>query len=108
MEDFDFTDEQIKTILKKYKEKIDREKKYYHEVQKNDENYKIKNRQRANNFYHDETNGYREKKLKQYQENKEFNIAKSSYYYYKRKDKLDHFKEKYPQKYQLLIDNKFL
>jgi hypothetical protein len=108
MENIDLNDEQIEKIIKSYKQKMVREKKYYHEVQKNDENYKVKNRERANNFYHDDKNGYRQKKLQNYQDDKEFITVKSSYYYYKRKDNLDKFKDKYPEKYQLLIDRKFI
>jgi hypothetical protein len=108
MENIDLTDEQIQKIIKSYKQKMVREKKYYHDVQKNDEQYKIKNRERANKFYHDDKNGYRDKKLQKYQEDKEFITAKSSYYYYKKKNNLDKFKEKSPEKYQLLIDRKFI
>jgi len=53
----DLTDEQINRILTNYKNKRIRENKYYHEVSKNDEEFKIKNRERAKNHYN---NGYKE------------------------------------------------
>lgn len=105
MENFDYTDEQIHRILKSHKQKMDREKKYYHDVSKNNEDFIRKNRERARKHYH---NGYNEKKKLNYQDNKELIKMKSLYNYYKKKDNIDKFKDKYPEKYQKLIDINFI
>jgi hypothetical protein len=101
----DLTAEQIAKILTNYKNKRIRENKYYHEVSKNNEDFKNKNRERAKNHYH---NGYKEKKKNNYNENKELMKNKSLFNYYKKKDKIDLFKEKHEEKYQYLIDKGFI
>jgi len=97
----DLTQEQIARILTNYKNKRERENKYYHEVIKNKEEFKIKNRQRAKDHYH---NGYKDKKRENYSNNKELLKTKSLYNYYKRKDMIDTFKEKHEDKYKMLVE----
>jgi hypothetical protein len=101
----DLTAEQIARILTNYKNKRERENKYYHEVTKNKEEFKIKNRQRAKDHYH---NGYKDKKRENYSNNKELLKNKSLFNYYKRKDKIDAFKEKHEDKYKMLVDKGFI
>tara|TARA_R100001509_G_scaffold7532_1_gene4340 strand:- start:59 stop:370 length:312 start_codon:yes stop_codon:yes gene_type:complete len=101
----DLTAEQIARVLTNYKNKREREQKYYHNVIKNKEEFKIKNRERAKNHY---KNGYNEKKKENYQNNKELLKTKSLFNYYKKQDKIDIFKSKHEDKYKLLIDKGFI
>ena len=97
----DLTESQIAKVLIDYKKKRERENKYYHEVSKHDEEFKMKNRERAKNHYH--TKG-KEMKGNQYQDNKEFVKARSLYNYYKKRDNLDTFKEKHQEKCKILAE----
>ena len=97
----DLTAEQIARVLTNYKNKRIRENKYYHEVTKNKEEFKIKNRERAKAHYH---NGYKEKKRQNYSNNKDVLQMKSLYNYYKRNDKIDIFKEKHEDKFKMLSE----
>ena len=101
----DLTADQIARILINYKNKRERENKYYHDVLKNSEEYKIKNRERAKEHYN---NGYKEKKKQNYEANKEFIKYKSLYNYYKRNDKIDIFKDKHIDKYNFLIEKGYI
>ena len=97
----DLTAEQIARILTNYKNKRERENKYYHDVTKNKEEFKIKNRERAKAHYQ---NGYKEKKRENYNTNKELLRTKALFNYYKKKDKIDTFKEKHEEKYKMLVE----
>ena len=97
----DLTQAQIERILTNYKNKRERENKYYHEVSKNKEDFKIKNRERAKAHYH---NGYREKKKENYNNNKELLKTKSLFNYYKKNDRVDIFKTKHEDKYKMLVE----
>jgi hypothetical protein len=97
----DLTESQIAKVLIDYKKKRERENKYYHEVSKHDEEFKMKNRERAKNHYHSKG---KEMKGNQYQDNKEFVKARSLYNYYKKKDNLDTFKEKHQEKCKILAE----
>ena len=101
----DLTAEQIARVLTNYKNKRIRENKYYHEVTKNKEEFKIKNRERAKAHYQ---NGYKEKKKENYSNNKDILKTKSLYNYYKRKDKIEVFKEKHEEKYKMLVEKGFI
>jgi len=96
----DLTDNQIQNILSSYKKKREREKKYYHEVLKYDEEYKNKNKQRSKEHYH---NKNKEKKKEYYEKNKDILNLKSLYNYYLKKDMLDKFKNKHNEKYNILV-----
>jgi len=91
MELSDYNDTEIKNILNNYKNARDRQKKYYDSVKDKDE-FKIKNRTRAKNYYHG---------------NLEFVKSKNSYNYYKRNNKLEQFKEKCPDKYEILLHENY-
>ena len=97
----DLSPEQIDKILANYKKKRERENKYYHEVSKDNEEYKIKNRERAKAHYH---KSGKDMKKEKYESNKEILQIKSLFNYYKKTDKLDVFKEKHQDKYNILID----
>ena len=97
----DLTAEQIARVLTNYKKKRIRENKYYHEVTKNKEEYKIKNRERAKAHYE---NGYKQKKRENYTNNKDILKNKALYNYYKRNDKIEVFKEKHEDKFKMLSE----
>jgi hypothetical protein len=94
----------IEKLLKAYKRQIEYNRNAYHNVKKHDEEFVRQNRQRAKNHY--EKN--RDKKREYYQQNREYMNAKSSYNYYKRKNDIDTFKTKYPEKYQQLMDRNYI
>ncbi len=89
--------ERIKKILQQYERKREKEKERY-QVIKHTEDFKLKNRQRAKNHYQKTKDIKKEK----YAQDKEFLNAKSQYYYYKKHDNLEKFKEKYPHKIEIL------
>lgn len=93
-----FNDEQIKSILNQYAKKRNREKNYYHDVNKNNEDFQKKNRERAKKHYENNKDTKKEK----YENNKEFLKARQLYYYYKKTDKLNILKDKYPDKAEIL------
>ena len=92
------TEEQIEKILESYKKKRTKENNYYHEVSKNQDDFKIKNRARAKEHYDKNKDVKKEK----YQNNKELICAKNLYKYYEKNDKIEIFKEKHPLKWDLL------
>ena len=96
-------DEQIQNILNQYKQRQERDAKRY-AVLKNDPDFIKLNRERAKQHYQK----HKDKKLKYYHDNKEFMSAKCSYHYYRKSDRVDYFKEKYPEKVKVLTENNFL
>ena len=94
----------INDVLLKYKNKRNREKKYYNEVLKNNDNFKIKNKQNSAIWY--ENN--KDKKKEYYLNNKEDIKLKNQFYYYKKNDKLEILKTKYPERYKLLLDKGYI
>ena len=90
----------INDTLLKYKNKRNREKKYYNEVLKNNDNFKIKNRQNSSTWY----SNNKDKKKDYYIKNKDYIKLKTSFNYYKKNDKLDILKTKNPDKYQIFVD----
>jgi len=103
MNNYGLSEEQITNIIQSYNKRRDYEKQRYNNIKDTDE-FKLKNRARAKAHY--DTN--KEKKLQQYQDNKEVLNAKSTYRYYKNLDKLDFFKEKKSEKYELLKSINFI
>ena len=95
---YNLTEEQIQKILTTYKNKKKRESDYYHNSQKHNEEFMQKNRARAKNHY--ENN--KEKKKERYNENADFLKAKSLHRYYTKKDTLEKFESKHPEKVSLL------
>jgi hypothetical protein len=90
----------ITDTLLKYKNKRNREIKYYNEVLKHNDNFKIKNKQNSKLWY----DNNKDKKKEYYINNKEDLKLKSSFNYYKKNDKLHILKNKYPDKYKLLLE----
>jgi len=99
----EYSETEIQNILKLYKQKKEKQKQKY-EMIKDTEEFKIKNRQRASEHYYMN----KEKKKQYYEEDKEFFRCKGSYLYYKKLDRIEEFKELYPEKYQILIDRNFI
>ena len=89
--------ERIKKVLEQYERKRKKEKDRYQLI-KDTEDFKNKNRERARNHY----GLNKENKKEKYENDKDFLSARSQYYYYRRNDKLEIFKEKYPNKVELL------
>lgn len=100
----DINDETIRKLVEQHKRKLEYYKNKYHNERKHNEEFMEKNRQRAKNHYEKNKDSKREYYLK----NREFMNAKNSYNYYRKKDDIDSFKTKYPDKYQLLIDRQFI
>ena len=100
----DMSDDMIKKLVEQHKNKLEYYKNKYHNERKHDEAFMQKNRQRAKDHYE------KNKILKQeyYQNNKDFLNAKNSYYYYKKRNNIDKFKTKFPEKYKLLMDRNFI
>ena len=96
----DLTDTRIKQLLEQYERKRKKEKERYERIKTTPE-FLEKNRMRAKNYYHD----HKESKKNKYIENRDLLNARSSYYYYKKLDKIELFKEKCPQKVKLLEEN---
>ncbi len=97
------SDERIKNIINQYERKRGKERERYVLIRDTEE-FKNKNRERARNHY--QVN--KEKKKEKYDNNKDFMNARSSYYYYKKHDKIDLFKEKYPNKVNILMENNII
>jgi len=98
-----YSQDEIQRMIRSYEHKRTREKKHYQKV-KDTEEFKQKNRQRAREWY--EKNQAVRKNY--YEKNKQITIAKNSYNYYKKLDRVNDFKIKHPKKYQLLIDEHYL
>ena len=100
----EFTEEEIKYILEKYKKSLQDNRDRYHNVRKLNPEFMEKNRQRARNHYKYNT----QKKLDYYEKNKiEINI-KQKYRYYKKRNNIEKFKEKFPDDYKMLIDTGYI
>lgn len=96
----EFTEEQIKHILEKHKQRLIKNREKYQQV-KDTEEFKIKNREQVKKHYYKVG---KEQKKEYYNNNREFINARQSYYYYKSKGRLDDFKTKQPDKYKLMVD----
>jgi hypothetical protein len=99
----EFDETQINKILNDYKNRRMRDRIRYETIKDNTE-FKIKNRERAKLHY--EQN--KDKRKEKYIENNDLMRARNSYYYYKKNDKLDDLKIKYPDRWQLLLDNGYI
>lgn len=93
-------EEKINHIIEQYKLKKEREYNNYHNVYKLNEDYMIKNKERAKAHY--ELNS--DKRKSTYKENSEFVKARSSFNYYKKTNNIAKFKEKFPERVKLLSE----
>jgi hypothetical protein len=98
-----YSQDEIQRMIRSYEHKRAREKKHYNKV-KDTEEFKQKNRERAKEWYNRNQNT----RKNYYENNKQITIAKNSYNYYKKLDRVNDFKTKHPKKYQLLVDNHYL
>jgi len=98
-----YTEAELNYILEFYKKNRDRNKAYYDKI-KNTEEFKKKNRERAKKHYH-ENKAYKKTKKDDYEKNKTLLNARSSYKYYKTRNRLDEFIEKFPDKYELVMNH---
>ena len=97
-----YTDEQLNKLIESHKKILENRKKYYQKVKDKDD-FKIKNRARSNEWYKNDDN---KNKVKQrYEDNKPYLKAKSSYKYYKKNNRLEYFKEKLPERWELIKDD---
>ncbi len=88
----------ITKIITQYKKKREREKKNYHERLKVDNEWCKRNQQRALDHY----NKNKDKNKEKYKNDKDFVNSRSMFQYYKRNNRIMDFKDKYPEKYELL------
>ena len=93
----DMSEEQINKIIENYKQQKIKDKNRYENLKLN-EDFKVKNRERARLHY--EKN--KDKKKQKYQDNKDILNAKSLLQYYKYNNKVNIFKDKHKDKYELL------
>lgn len=91
---------QINKIIEQYKKTKQKQHDNYHNKYKLDEDFIKRNRDRAKEHY----NLNIEKRRNNYNNNKEYAKARSSYNYYKRINKLDKFMDKYPERYKMIND----
>jgi len=94
----DYSEKEIKHIVEMYKQKRTREKQRYQSI-KDTESFKMENRRRSREHYEKNKN----MKVEYYSQNKEYINAKSSFTYYKNYKTIEEFKEKYPDRYKLLV-----
>ena len=94
----DYSEQEIKHIVEMYKQKRTREKQRYQSI-KDTESFKMENRRRSREHYEKNKN----MKVEYYSQNKEYINAKSSFTYYKNYKTIEEFKEKYPDRYKLLV-----
>tara|TARA_Y100000361_G_C10956662_1_gene236626 strand:- start:189 stop:581 length:393 start_codon:yes stop_codon:yes gene_type:complete len=93
-----YTDEKIKKIVTQYKNKRARESKKYHEELKLDPEWRAKNCEKSREFYKNNKEHYKDK----YNKNKEYIKIRNLYRYYLNNNKVNDFKNKYPEKYEYL------
>ena len=99
----EFTDEQIEEILLRYKKSLEYSRYRYHTL-RNDEEYQIKNRERAKKYY--ESN--KDHKKEYYEKNKEDLNMKQKYRYYKSRDNIEAYKIMFPDDYKKLVEIGFI
>jgi len=98
-----YSPEDLQKMIRAYEKKRQREKQHYEKV-KHTEDFKMKNRQRAKNWY----DKHQDIRKEYYENTKELTIAKNSYKYYKKLDRVNDFKSRHPLRYKLLINNHYL
>ncbi len=96
-----YDDDKINKIIELYKKNRQRDKIKYLK-KKDDPEFILQNRLRAKTHY--ET-VYKEKKKENYEKNKVLLQSKSLFRYYKKNEKVEAFRKKYPDKYKLLQDH---
>jgi mannitol-1-phosphate/altronate dehydrogenase len=97
-------EQQIQKILDDYKRKRQRERDHYHNVKKHDPVFVEKNRLLAKQYYEKNNQRYRNN----YLQDRDFKLAKSSYSYHKKNNTVDKYKNKYPERFDLLVEKGFI
>jgi len=97
-------EEQIQKILNDYKKKREREIQHYHNVKKHDPIFIEKNRLRAKQYYEKNNDKYKQK----YLDNRDYQIARSSFEYHKKKGSIHKYKNKYPERFNLLVEKGYV
>ena len=87
----------IQKLMYQYERKRTREKERYNE-RKDDMEFILTNREKAKEYYQRN----KDKKREKYAKDKDYLKARNQLYYYKSKDRLDFFKETFPDKVILL------
>tara|TARA_R100001244_G_scaffold92713_2_gene69942 strand:- start:430 stop:768 length:339 start_codon:yes stop_codon:yes gene_type:complete len=105
IESFGMTEDQIKTIVDRHKATRARENRDYHQKKKNDPVYREKARARAKRHYESTS---KETKRQRYQDNREHIACRNLYVYYKKKDNIQKFFEKHPDKVKILQQSNYL
>jgi len=100
----EFTDEQIEEILSRYKKSIQYNRDRYHNIRKNDPEYQRKNRERSKKHY----DSHKEAKKEYYEKNREELNMKQKYRYYKSRDNIEGYKNKFPENYKKLVEIGFI
>ena len=103
MTDF-YNEEKINKIIELYKKNRERDRKKY-EKKKDDPAFIQQNRARAKAHYQAH---YKDVKKDKYIKNQDFIKAKSLFYYYRRTNRIDEFKIKFPDKVQLMETHGFV
>ena len=100
---YNLSEQEIDHILTQYKSRREKDKINYEKKKLNPE-FVDKNRQKAKEWYHN----HKEIRQEKYVNNKDFLNARNHFYYYKKKDQVDKFKEKYQDKYNILLLHGYL
>lgn len=99
-----WTDSEIKQLIRKYERRLATDRENYQKV-KNDPAFIKQNRERASKHYY----ANKEKKLQDYQDNKEFYKAKNLLRYWQNNNKdLSGIETKHPEKYKILKERGLL
>ena len=101
MNQYDLSDDKIKQVLERYKRKQLMDKNRYHNIRKIDPEFVKRNRERAREHY--ALN--KDKKKEYYETHIELKKARSLVSYYKKLGRLDEFKEKYPERWEIYSAN---
>ena len=99
----EYTDSEIQHILKLYKQRKEKNREKYEKI-KDTEQFKLKNRARAKEHYHKN----KQMKKDSYENDKEYIKYRNNYIYYKKQDRVEDFKLKYPERYMLLVDRNYI
>lgn len=94
----------IQKLMKNYTRHLEYNRNKYHNTRKHDIDFMEKNRERARKHYLNN----RESKQKYYNNNRDLINAKSSYNYYLKKNDVEKFKNKYPNRYDLLLQTEYI
>ena len=101
MNQYDLSDDKIKQILERYKRKQLMDKNRYHNIRKIDPEFVKRNRERAREHY--ALN--KDIKKEYYETHIELKKARSLVNYYTKLGRLDEFKEKYPERWEIYSAN---